>query len=85
MAMIDGAVQTGIKRFVPSEFGWAEDLVLLPELVARLKPKRKVLDYLVQKTRDNQTLAWSAIAAGPFLDWVSISQPIHASMTDINR
>jgi len=68
--IIDAAVEAGVKRFVPSEFGWSKDSELLPGLVARLKPKEEVLAHLYQKCNDSQ-MTWSVIASGVFLDWVS--------------
>ena len=70
-AMIDAAEEAGVKRFIPSEFGWAPDREILPELAARLKPKKDVLKYLVEKCESSRSFSWSAVAAGPFLDWVS--------------
>lgn len=69
--MIDAAEQTGVQRYVPSEFGWSKDIPVLPELALRLKPKDEVFDYLVETCKKSQTLSWSAIATGPFLEWVS--------------
>ena len=71
IAMIDAAEAAGVKRFIPSEFGWAKDRSILPELAARLKPKEEVFDHLVEKCKNSMTLTWSAVATGPFLDWVS--------------
>ncbi|OCL02031.1 NAD(P)-binding protein [Glonium stellatum] len=67
--LIDAADQAGVKRFVPSEFGWAKDRPMLPELAARLEPKEKVFEHLLEKCRTSETMSWSAVATGPFLDW----------------
>jgi uncharacterized protein YbjT (DUF2867 family) len=69
--MIDVAEQAGVQRFIPSEFGWSRDRDILPELAARLKPKDEVFEYLVEKCKTSTSLTWSAVATGPFLDWVS--------------
>jgi hypothetical protein len=69
--LIDAAEQAGVKRFIPSEFGWAKDRPMLPELLERLEPKERVWKYLVETCRESKTMNWSALATGPFFDWVS--------------
>lgn len=71
MKMIDAATQAGIKRFVPSEFGWSKDLPMMPELEARMEIKKKSYEYLLQKCKEYPGMTWSAIASGVFIDWVS--------------
>ena len=71
MAMIDAAEEAGVKRFMPSEWGWAKDRPRLDQLKLRLAEKEKVFDYMVEKCDSSKTLSWTAVAAGPFLDWVS--------------
>jgi len=67
--MIDAAKEAGVKRFIPSEFGWSKDLPMVPELKARLKIKEDGFKYLVQKCEDGG-MTWSALASGIFIDWV---------------
>ena len=71
--LIDAAAHAGVKRFVPSEFGWAQDKPILPDLALRLENKEKVFKYLVEKCQSSQNLTWTALATGPFLDWVGES------------
>ncbi|KAF2103036.1 hypothetical protein NA57DRAFT_52572 [Rhizodiscina lignyota] len=75
IAMIDAADEAGVKRFMPSEWGWAKDRPMLDELKQRLAEKEKVFDYLVEKCNASKTMSWSAIAAGPFLDWALVKVP----------
>lgn len=70
IAMIDAAERAGVKRFVPSEWGWARDRPVLEELKARLAEKEKVYQHLLVVCAGSRTLSWTAVAAGPFLDWV---------------
>ena len=66
--MIDAAVQAGVKRFIPSEFGGDPDnektAALLPEFTEGKKP---VLDYLKGKAQEGR-ITWTGIATGPFWD-----------------
>jgi hypothetical protein len=43
---------------------------LLPELAERLKGKGEVWEYLMEVCGRSE-MSWSALATGPFLDWVS--------------
>ena len=64
--MIDAAVQAGVKRFIPSEFGGDVDnekaAALLPEF---MDGKKSVLDYLKGKAQEGR-ITWTGIATGPF-------------------
>ena len=71
-ALIDAAIEAGVKRFMPSEWGWANDTPMLEELKQRLAEKEKVFNYLTEKCNKGG-MSWTAIAAGPFLDWVSLN------------
>lgn len=70
IAIIDAAEEAGVKRFMPSEWGWAQDRPMLDQLKQRLAEKQKVFDYMVEKCDSSKTLSWTAVAAGPFFDWV---------------
>jgi len=64
---IDAAVEAGVKRFIPSEFGTD---VFSPEL--RDKPivadKVKILDKLADLATQGK-ISYTAIVTGPWLDW----------------
>jgi len=72
--MIDAAEEAGVKRFIPSEFGWSRDIPMLPELAGRFKPKEEAFKYLVRKCSTGP-MTWSAIASGAFIEWGLLKMP----------
>lgn len=64
--MIDAAVQAGVKRFIPSEYG-NNTCTAASELVSLYGEKAKVIDYL--KKQEHTGLTWTAIHTGQFFDW----------------
>ena len=67
-AVIDAAVEAGVKRFLPSEYGVDTSR---PEIYECLPPaimKQQVVDYL--KTKEKDGLSWTAICVGAWFDWV---------------
>lgn len=86
--LIDAAVDAGVKRFIPSEFGnnTADDRVRA--LAPLLDGKKANVDYLKER---QDRLTWTALITGPFFDAVSRStahtyntyhllRPIHEGM-----
>ena len=68
-AVIDAAVEAGVKRFLPSEYGVDTSR---PEIYECLPPaimKQEVVQYL--KTKEKEGLSWTAICVGVWFDWVS--------------
>jgi hypothetical protein len=67
MAIIDAAIKSGVKRFIPSEYGlktYDDAVVAHAPIVAH---KRRYVEYL----KSNETsISWTAIITGPFFDWV---------------
>ena len=64
--MIDAAVQAGVKRFIPSEFGGDADNEKAAELVPEFfDGKREVREYLKGKA-DEGGITWTGIATGLF-------------------
>lgn len=64
---IDAAIEAGIKRYVPSEYGLNN---LRPEaraLNAVFDGKGKVQEYL--KSKESTGLTWHAIGCGMWIDW----------------
>jgi hypothetical protein len=65
--MIRAAVQAGVKRFIPAEFGLetrnTESLALIPTMADKVA----VLDELI--AYESETFSWSSIATGVFFDW----------------
>ncbi|KAJ8125978.1 hypothetical protein O1611_g7660 [Lasiodiplodia mahajangana] len=66
LRMIDAAIQAGVKRFIPSEYG-NNTCTAAAELVSLYGDKAKVITYL--KEKENTGLTWTAIHAGQFFDW----------------
>jgi hypothetical protein len=66
LRMIDVAVQAGVKRFIPSEYG-NNTCTAAADLVPLYADKAKVVAYL--KTKESTGLTWTAIHAGQFFDW----------------
>ncbi|KAL9615770.1 MAG: hypothetical protein Q9160_009273 [Pyrenula sp. 1 TL-2023] len=69
--IIDVAVQAGVKRFLPSEFGIDTSDPTKAEYLPILPFKQGIVDYL--KTKQDK-LSWSAFITGGFLDW-TLSKP----------
>ena len=72
--VVDAAIAAGVRRFVPSEYGydtsnWPGGMI--GEIAFAMKPKKEVLEYLVQKTgEEGCRLTWTGVGSGAFLDWV---------------
>ncbi|KAJ5630784.1 isoflavone reductase family protein [Penicillium longicatenatum] len=66
LRMIDAAIQAGVKRFIPTEYG-NNTCAAAAELVTLYAEKAKVIAYL--KTKENTGLTWTAIHTGQFFDW----------------
>lgn len=71
LTLIDAAEAVGVKRFILSEFGNHPDQPCLPEFKQMLEPKTRVLEHAKAKAEKNPRFSWSAVACGPFFDWVS--------------
>jgi NAD(P)-dependent dehydrogenase (short-subunit alcohol dehydrogenase family) len=69
--IIDAAVNAGVKRFIPSEFGSNTDNPEVRAIVPIFNGKKQVVDYL--RTKESGTFSWTALITGPFFDWVSLS------------
>ncbi|RFU25305.1 hypothetical protein B7463_g11042, partial [Scytalidium lignicola] len=64
--IIDAAIQAGIKRFIPSEYGCDTNSSRVLEIAPILKGKADIAAYLKEKTSSG--LTWTAIITGPFFD-----------------
>ncbi|KAJ6103037.1 isoflavone reductase family protein [Penicillium sp. IBT 16267x] len=65
LRMIDAAIQAGVKRFIPTEYG-NNTCAAAAELVVLYAEKAKVIAYL--KTKEGTGLTWTAIHTGQFFD-----------------
>lgn len=66
LRMIDAAIQAGVKRFIPSEYG-NNTCAAAADLVPLYADKAKVIAYL--KEKEDSGMTWTAIHAGQFFDW----------------
>jgi putative NADH-flavin reductase len=74
--LIDAAVQAGVKRFIPAEFGLDSANKKTMELPV-IQPKVATQKYLNEKIKQTgPRFSWTAVANGWFLDWVLQSTPI---------
>jgi hypothetical protein len=64
--MIDIAVEAGVKRFIPAEFGIDTSKEEAVEIMTFLKMKPQIIQYL-RSIQDKIT--WTGIITGPFFDW----------------
>ena len=67
--IIDASVKAGVKRFIPSEFGSNTENANAISLIPVLDVKIQTNHHL--KAQESKGLTWTAIATGPFFDWVS--------------
>ena len=65
--IIDAAVENGIKRFVPSEYGHDSKNKDLQERLPPYKERSKAIEYLQQLSNDGK-IQWVAVATGTVLD-----------------
>jgi len=63
---VDAAVQAGVKRFIPSEYGCDTSNSRVLEIAPILKGKADVAAYL--KEKQSSGLTWTSIITGPFFD-----------------
>ncbi|KAH7333436.1 hypothetical protein BKA65DRAFT_479980 [Rhexocercosporidium sp. MPI-PUGE-AT-0058] len=66
-AIIDAAITSGIRRFIPSEFGMDTADPRAAAFVPALKLKQETIKYL--QTKQDSGLSWTAIVVGSLFDW----------------
>lgn len=64
--LIDAAIEAGVKRFLPSEYGANNPDERLTDIVPPLTAKVGIVDYLKSK---EDAISWTSIITGPFFDW----------------
>ena len=75
VAVIEAAEAVGVHRFIPSEFGNDTLIAGLDEMEKLMLTKRQVLERLQAVAEKNENFSWTALATGPFIDWVGIPNP----------
>ena len=66
-AIIDAAVEAGVKRFLPSEYGVDNTNPAASGLSPVFKRKADVIEYL--KSKEATGLSWTAVPTGMWLEW----------------
>ena len=66
--LIDACIATGVKRFIPAEFGMNSKNSLCAQLPV-CAPKVSTQQYLQETTQSHPEFSWTGIANGLFLDW----------------
>ncbi|KAF1986697.1 NAD(P)-binding protein [Aulographum hederae CBS 113979] len=67
LAVVDAAVECGVKRFIPSEYGLDSALAAAPEEIPPLKQKQETISLL--RTKQDQGMSWTAVCVGGYFDW----------------
>jgi hypothetical protein len=66
-ALIDAAVEAGVKRFLPSEYGVDNTNPAASGLSPVFRRKADVIEYL--RSKEGSGLSWTAVPTGMWLDW----------------
>lgn len=67
--VIDAAIEAGVKRFMPSEYGFDNADPKSIALSPIFKIKSEVASYLQQKADENSSFSWTGAATGIWLEW----------------
>jgi len=65
--LVDAAIKSGVKRFIPSEYGGNTDSRDAQELVPVFSRKVEIKEYLAAKALDG-SISWTGIISGPIFD-----------------
>ncbi len=66
--IVDAAVAAGVKRLIPSEFGFNTRTLSDPVLEKMLSGKKAALDYIIEKSKANPNFTWTGVANSGFFD-----------------
>ncbi|KAI1086792.1 NAD(P)-binding protein [Rostrohypoxylon terebratum] len=67
--LADAAVAAKVKRFISSEFGVNTRTLGDSAIGKILRGKVEVLDYIIEKSRENPWFTWNGVSSGLFFDW----------------
>jgi uncharacterized protein YbjT (DUF2867 family) len=67
LKFIDAAIEAGVKRYIPSEYGLDNNTPAARELSPVFGDKGRVQDYL--RGKEASGLTWTAIACGMWIGW----------------
>ena len=77
---INAAIEAGVKRYVPSEYGLNNRNPEARKLNAVFDGKGKIQEYL--ESKESKGLEWHAIGCGMWIDWYVLLFPARVRMTD---
>ncbi|UKZ79038.1 hypothetical protein TrVFT333_006789 [Trichoderma virens FT-333] len=66
--MVDAAIQAGVRRFIPSEYGSSSIDQPLEDFKKLMAPKTELIGYLREKCRLHPTFSWTCLSGGALLD-----------------
>jgi hypothetical protein len=76
-AMVDAAIQAGVRRFIPSEYGSSSIAQPIEDFKKLMAPKSELIGYLQEKCRLHPEFSWTCLSGGALLDVVSSEYRIH--------
>lgn len=83
--VIDAAVEAGVKRFLPSEYGFDNADPLSIWLSPVFATKNEVAKYLDVKAQEHPDFSWTAVATGIWLEWFVDLSFIRSSLTNTSH
>ncbi|KAF2136565.1 uncharacterized protein K452DRAFT_292286 [Aplosporella prunicola CBS 121167] len=68
--VVDAAIEAGVKRFVPSEFGSDTPNPAVRAIVPVFNSKRGTVEHIQKKQSEGaKNISWTGLITGPFFDW----------------
>lgn len=67
--VIDAAVEAGVKRFLPSEYGFDNADPKTAWLAPPFGEKFEIEKHLNAKVKENPEFSWTAVATSIWLEW----------------
>ncbi|KAM0520733.1 hypothetical protein ACHAPE_003131 [Trichoderma viride] len=66
--MVDAAIQAGVRRFIPSEYGSSSIAQPIEDFKKLMAPKTELIGYLREKCRLHPDFSWTCLSGGALLD-----------------
>jgi saccharopine dehydrogenase-like NADP-dependent oxidoreductase len=79
-ALIDAAIEAGVKRFLPSEYGVDNTNPATSGLSPVFRRKADIIEYL--KSKEATGLTWTAVPTGMWLDWYALAASVLSLRVD---
>lgn len=68
--MVDAAIQAGVRRFIPSEYGSSSIDQPLEDFKKLMAPKTELIGYLREKCQLHPQFSWTCLSGGALIDVV---------------